>query len=92
MTPQHISDDEVITILSSLSNLSAVAIADRLNDLRGELTQSSIVFYFKRAFPAIPLKTLTLSTAWSRVTNGELTDDGFNEILSPWLGPNHRRA
>ncbi len=81
------SDEEVIDILrSSKGKLTPVELAELLNNIGIEgLTQGTLVTYFKRAFPIIPLKVLLDIGSWSRISNGYLSDDDINEILKPWL-------
>jgi hypothetical protein len=82
------SDEDVIAALQAQrASARAVQLAELLRQLTDrELTQSLIVFFFKRAFPDIPLRVLLDAGAWTRVSNGELSDDGFNALLQPWLG------
>lgn len=63
----------------------AVEVADALGRLRGgALEQFTFMLFFKRAFPAIPLRTLIEAGAWTRFRGG-LTDEGFDAMLSAWL-------
>jgi hypothetical protein len=67
---------------------SAVDVALLLDSLLLEgIQQSSLVTYFKRAFPEIPLRTLLESGDWYRATGGKgpRTDAGFAEQLEPWM-------
>ena len=81
-------DDKIISSLRAArkGNLP-VDIAVLLDSLaEGGLTQGSLVTYFKRAFPEIPLKVLISdATDWSRVGSGDMTDEDFNALLLPWL-------
>jgi hypothetical protein len=59
-----------------------------LGDLRDEpVSQGAIVTYFKRAFPAVPLRALLEAGAWHRVSGGGLTDDELDALLRPFMGP-----
>lgn len=81
------NDEDVLSALrAEKGRLSPVDLAGLLGQLIGELSQSAIVFYFKRAFPAIPLRVLIESGGWARVGSGSLTDEQFNDLLRPWLG------
>ena len=47
--------------------------------------QDALTFYFKRAFPQIPLKILIDAQLWSGVVSaGPITDTEFDEMLQPW--------
>ena len=83
------SDEEIIKLLRDKQRqLSAVELANVINEItKGKLSQGTLITYFKRAFPSIPLRTLLESGAWYRVSNGGLSDEDFNLLLSPWLGP-----
>jgi hypothetical protein len=66
-------------------------IAELLGELTtGRLTHSVVISYFKRAFPEIPLRTLIDAGEWSRV-GGNMNDQGFNDLLRPWLSPERRK-
>jgi hypothetical protein len=81
------NDDEVVaTLRDAGSRLDPVSLADLLDRLTdGGLSQGSIVTYFKRAFPSIPLRILLESGGWHRVGGRTLSDEQFNEILRPWI-------
>ncbi len=80
-------DDGILSRLrSGSSSLSAVEVANLLDELtQGRLSQSTMIFSFKRAFPSIPLGVLLRAGAWHRVSGGGLDDDGFNDLLRPWF-------
>lgn len=80
-------DDAIVDALRAVSSASSpVQVADVLNDLLGgQLTQGSLVTYFKRAFPATPLRALNEAGGWWRVTGGPITDAQFNEMLREWI-------
>ena len=82
------SDEEIVeTLRSAARRSSPTQVAGLLGKLAiGGLTQGTLVTFFKRAFPEIPLKVLLDIAAWSRVSDGALTDEEFDEILRPWLG------
>jgi hypothetical protein len=82
------SDEEIIEALrSKKGRLTPVELAELLARLTGrDLSDRSILFYFKRAFPEIPLDVLVDSGLWTRVGSGHLSDEGFNELLHSWLG------
>jgi hypothetical protein len=80
------NDEEIVAALRARRGRTAVELADLLDDLtRGGLSQGSIVTYFTRAFPRIPLRVLLDAGAWTRVSGGGLSDEGFNELLRKWL-------
>ena len=81
------NDDEIVRRLQEAGpQLEPSALAELLHRLTdGGLSQGTIVTYFKRAFPAIPLRVLLEVGAWHRVGGGELSDEQFNEMLRPWL-------
>jgi hypothetical protein len=65
---------------------SPVEVAECLEAGLGRpVSQGDITVYFKRAFPQLPLRVLIEAGAWSRLTDGELDDAGFNALLGPWL-------
>lgn len=80
------NDVDIITSLRQLVGEEPVTIANKLDHLTGGgLHPSTLISYFKRAFPKIPLRTLTESTAWHRVSGGEMSDEAFNALLRPWI-------
>ena len=84
------NDDEIVTRLREAgSRLDPIGLADLLHQLtNGGLSQSTIVTYFKRAFPMIPLRVLLEAGGWHRVGGGALSDEQYSELLRPWLaGP-----
>jgi hypothetical protein len=83
-----VSDDAVATALrSEKGRLTPVELAELLDRLTGGgLSQSMLVTCFRQAFPEIPLRVLIRAGAWKRVSRGGLSDEGFNELLRPWLG------
>ncbi|NTX49675.1 hypothetical protein HUA74_32800 [Myxococcus sp. CA051A] len=82
------NDEEVLAVLRTEGEgLSAVELAKLLERLTGRLSHGMIVTYFKRAFPAIPLRVLLEAGVWWRVSAGSgSSDEQFNEMLGPWLG------
>ncbi len=80
-------DDEVVACLrSEAGRLTAVQLADLLGTMAPEgLSQGTIVMFFHRAFPEIPLRTLLDASGWSRVSGGGMSDDDFNRVLKPWI-------
>ena len=81
------NDDEIIELLRSSEGHTAVEIAELLDRLTaGGLSQATIVTYFKRAFPNVPLSILLEAGGWSRVGGSTLDDSGFNDLLRPWVG------
>lgn len=81
-------DEDVLNVLRAKEKLlTPLELAELLGGmLEGGISHSAIVFYFKRAFPSIPLRVLLESGLWWRVGEGKLSDQGFNEHLSPWVG------
>jgi hypothetical protein len=81
------NDEQIIaTLQQEGQRLPAVALAELLDRLtNGGLSQGAIVTYFKRAFPAVPLRILLESGGWVRVGGGALSDEQFNELLRPWV-------
>ena len=80
-------DDEIIELLrTSARESTAVAVAAVLDQIvPGGLTQGSMIAYFKRAFPEIPMRTLLDAGGWHRVSAGGLSDADFDALLRPWL-------
>jgi hypothetical protein len=83
----RISDEEIIELLRERARVgTAVEVAELLGALSPDgLTQGAIVMFFSRAF-AIPIRQLISAGDWHRVsTVGTRSDDGFNDLLEPWL-------
>jgi hypothetical protein len=82
------SDLEIIARLQeSNSVLTPVELANLLDTLtEGALSQGSLVTYFKRAFPGIPLRILLDAAGWERLGGSEFDDQKFNELMSTWIG------
>lgn len=79
-------DEELLeTLRAEAENLNAVEMADLLERLNGGISQFSMTSCFKSAFPEIPLRELILASGWNRLSSGGLSDQDFNEMLSPWL-------
>lgn len=82
-------DEEIIHRLRTSAreeHLPATELTELLDTLtEGGLGQGSIITYFKRAFPSIPLNVLLDAGAWHRISDGNLSDSDFNEMLEPWL-------
>jgi hypothetical protein len=51
----------------------------------GGLSQASLVTYFKRAFPEVPLRILLDAGGWHRLSAGGLSDEDFDRLLAPHL-------
>jgi hypothetical protein len=83
------NDDEIVATLQREGHrLQPTALAELLDRLTGgKLSQGTIVTYFKRAFPAIPLRVLLETAGWHRVGGGMLNDEQFNAALRPWTTP-----
>ena len=81
------NDDEIVARLQEAgSRLDPIGLAELLHRLTdGGLSQGTIVTYFKRAFPTIPLRVLLDAGGWHRVGGGALSDEQFSELLQPWL-------
>jgi hypothetical protein len=82
------SDFEIITRLQErTSDLTPVELADLLNTLtEGALSQGTLITYFKRAFPNIPLRALLDAAGWERLGGSEFDDQQFNDLMKPWIG------
>lgn len=79
-------DDVVARLRSEADRLTAVQMAEFLGTLAPEgLSQGTVVMFFHRAFPMIPLRTLLDASGWSRVSGGDMSDDDFNRVLRPWI-------
>ncbi|WP_344837170.1 hypothetical protein [Kribbella ginsengisoli] len=81
------NDDELVALLrASGRDTSPSGLAEILADhLDGGLTQSAVVFYFKRAFPGTPLRVLLEAGAWRRLSDGELSTEEFDGMLARWF-------
>lgn len=86
------TDVEIIEALQRVAvSGRATAVADLLARLAPEgLTQGTLVTYFKRAFPEVPLRTLLEAGAWHRVSGGCLSDDEFNALLASWIPTSYK--
>ncbi|WP_437576462.1 hypothetical protein [Sorangium sp. So ce887] len=80
-------DEEIVENLrKNRGLLSAVELAELLAKLTGvNLSQGTMITYFKRAFPTVPLRVLIESSAWERVSDGGMSDEEFDRLLGPWL-------
>jgi hypothetical protein len=81
------TDEEIISALRRYgpghSPVQAARELDRLLD--GGLAQSSLVTYFRQAFPAIPLRALLDAGAWHRIsTGGAMSDEDLDAHLGRW--------
>jgi hypothetical protein len=64
---------------------TATVVAAELANLAPDgLTQSTLIFYFKRAFPSIPLRVMIAAGNWRQIGGG-MSDEEFDEMLRPWL-------
>ena len=80
------NDEEILAALRASRPRSAVELAELLDRLtHGGLSQGSMITYFQRAFPDIPLRVLLDAGAWRRLSGGGLSDEGFNELLRKWI-------
>lgn len=79
---------EILDLLrSNKGKLSSVALAEMLSMDGGPgLSESSMLIFFKQAFPEIPLTVLREAGLWHKVSGGGKSDEWLNEILEPWLG------
>ncbi|WP_437937072.1 hypothetical protein [Sorangium sp. So ce341] len=80
-------DEEIVkTLREHRRSLSAVELAELLAEpTGGNLSQGTMIAYFKRAFPAVPLRILIESGAWERVSDGDMSDQELNQLMGPWL-------
>jgi hypothetical protein len=79
------TDKEIIRCLQEAAGAGAspVEVANLLGQLCEQgLHQSTLTMYFKRAFPTLPLRTLLEAGAWRGVSDGGMSDDDFNRLLS----------
>lgn len=85
-----LNDEEIIARLRAQRQvLPASRLAELLESLAdGGLSQGTMITYFKRAFPSIPLRVLLDAGEWSRVSGGQKNDEWFDELLQPWLQEN----
>lgn len=81
------TDDEIVERIRIEGRRGSATDVARVLDtlVRGGVTQGSLVTYFKRAFPDIPLQRLLDAGGWHRVSSGGLTDDQFRDHLQPWI-------
>ena len=79
-------DETVVTALRVAGQHGTPSEAARVLDglLPGGIGQDTLTFYFKRAFPQIPLKTIIDAQLWSGVSQGPISDAEFDEMLQPW--------
>ena len=81
------TDDAIISAMRELSRTSSASmIGSFLETSRSaRLTQSVIVFYFKRAFPQIPLRVLIDVGAVDAPRVGVGDAAAFDAALAQWL-------
>ena len=84
------TDDEIINSLKTeRPTRNAVQTAVLLDQLLHHgISQGAMITFFKRAFPEIPLTILLGCGGWTRLSNGDLSDDDFNQRLAQWLPSN----
>ena len=79
------TDPEIIQCLQEAvgAGASPVEVANLLAQVCEQgLHQSTLTMYFKLAFPTLPLRTLLEAGAWRGVSEGGMSDDEFNRLLS----------
>jgi hypothetical protein len=82
------SDEDVIKKLriAGSQTTRASEVAGMLAKLSPDgLSAWSLISYFKRAFPTIPLDTLQNATDWHRVSPVGMSDAAFDQLLAPWF-------
>lgn len=90
-------DDEIVNELKRLQpTLGPLEMALHLDTLLPKaLSMAHLVFYFKRAFPTLPLRVLMDCASWRRLQDGPvgskeeecddcLNDAEFERLLSPY--------
>lgn len=72
--------------------LSPAKLAELLEDPKCSigLRPSTFMAYFLQAFPEIPIRVLWTASRWHRIAKHGESDEVFNRILSPWLGPDSK--
>jgi hypothetical protein len=82
-------DGEIVERLRrEVDTMSPIQLADLLDSLLPDgVGQFPLLSFFKRAFPLIPLQTLIQANRWKRLCDKGLSDDEFDALLNPWLGP-----
>ncbi len=79
-------EDVIVSLRAGGSHLLAVETANLLDELtQGDLSHWTVIMYFKHAFPSIPLRLLMEAGGWHRLGGSRLDDNGFNDLLRPWL-------
>lgn len=53
-----------------------------------DLEPSSFVFYFKKAYPHVPLRTCIEAQRPAQLCKGGLSDEQFDAMFAPWLAVN----
>ena len=81
------TDDQVIDILRLEScSRTAAELAALLSELlEGGFSAGSVVTYFKRAFPEIPLRTVIEASVAGAQVGERQGAEAFNSILGKWL-------
>lgn len=80
-------EDIIYALRARRGGLSPVQMAEYLGNMaNGGLSQGTMIMFFSRAFPEIPLLVLREAGGWQRLSNGGLTDAEFTALLQPWLG------
>lgn len=78
---------EVLTELRRLaSTQTPVQLVETLAALRSKefLAASEMEVWLHLAFPDIPVRVLRTAGAWHRVSDGGMSDEEFNALLSPY--------
>lgn len=82
------TDEEIVRALQAEARIdpSPLQLAKLLDSLTdGGLSQSRLIMFFKRAFPALPLRVLLDAGAWHRVSDGGMSDEAFEKLLGPYF-------
>jgi hypothetical protein len=88
-----VTDEEIIEFLRNHQPRTPIELAEILKrHAPAGLTASSLVTYFRRAFPTIPLLVLRRAGLWNRFCQGGMTDEDFDRMLLPWLKDAPRRG
>lgn len=83
----YMNDEEIIAALRASRPRSAVELAELLDRLtNGGLSAGTMITFFKRAFPEIPLRVCLEAAGWKRLGGKGLSDEEFNEFLGEWIG------
>jgi hypothetical protein len=87
--PQYDSTEQALVALrEKAAHMTPVELAEFICSAQAEPLLPHIVEpYFTLAFPSLPKKQMVATRPWVRFGAGTMTDEEFNALLQPFIGP-----